>query len=41
MTALRITERAIIMRGGRVAFDGPSADYAMRRKIFGSSSKGG
>ncbi len=34
MTALRMTERAIIMRGGRVAFDGPSADLRREEDLW-------
>jgi branched-chain amino acid transport system ATP-binding protein len=34
MTALRITERAIIMRGGRVAFDGPSEGLRSQEDLW-------
>jgi branched-chain amino acid transport system ATP-binding protein len=34
MTALRMTERSIIMRGGRVAFDGPSADLRREEDLW-------
>ena len=34
MTALRMTERAIIMRAGRVAFDGPSAGLHAQEDLW-------
>ncbi len=34
MTALQITERAIIMRGGRVAFDGASENLRSEEDLW-------
>lgn len=34
MTALRMVERAIIMRGGRVAYDGPSAELRSQEALW-------